>query len=97
MQVSKKFIDSILSSLEATVIKSSSAIMEVYASNELNKQDKKDGSPVTKADLAANNIILTDLKFYFVFPRVKSFLLQAKFGIFLAGIKPPIIFPSCLH
>ena len=62
MQVSKKFIDSILSSLEETVRKSSSAIMEVYASNALNKQDKKDGSPVTKADLAANNIILSDLK-----------------------------------
>ena len=41
MQVSKKFIDSILSSLEETVIKSSSAIMEVYASNKLNKLDKK--------------------------------------------------------
>ena len=62
MQVSKKFIDSILSSLEETVIKSSSAIMEVYASNKLNKLDKKDGSPITEADLAANNIILTDLK-----------------------------------
>ncbi|MGB2101846.1 MAG: 3'(2'),5'-bisphosphate nucleotidase CysQ family protein, partial [Gammaproteobacteria bacterium] len=62
MQVSKKFIDSILSSLKETVRKSSSAIMEVYASNELNKQDKKDGSPVTKADLAANKIILSDLK-----------------------------------
>ena len=62
MQASKKFIDSILSPLEETVRKSSSAIMEVYASNELDKQDKKDGSPVTKADLAANNIILSDLK-----------------------------------
>ena len=62
MQASKKFIDSILSPLEETVRKSSSAIMEVYASNELDKQDKKDGSPVTKADLAANKIILSDLK-----------------------------------
>jgi len=62
MQASKKFIDSILSPLEETVRKSSSAIMEVYASNELDRQDKKDGSPVTKADLAANNIILSDLK-----------------------------------
>ena len=42
MQASKKFIDSILSPLEETVRKSSSAIMEVYASNELDKQDKKD-------------------------------------------------------
>ena len=47
MQVSKKFIDSILSSLEETVRKSSSAIMEIYASNKLNKQDKKDGIKVS--------------------------------------------------
>lgn len=62
MQISKKLIDSILSSLEETVRKSSAAIMKIYLSNDIGMQDKKDGSPVTKADLAANKIILDDLE-----------------------------------
>ena len=62
MDISKNYLDNILPALKNAVIKSSSEIMDIYHSNNLGKKDKGDGSPVTIADLAANEIIMKALK-----------------------------------
>ena len=62
MDISKNYLDNILPALKNTVIKSSLEIMKVYNSDDLGRKDKGDGSPVTIADLAANEVIMRDLK-----------------------------------
>ena len=61
MIIDQDFINNILPSLKETVMDASKAIMEVYDSDSFDTEIKDDGSPVTKADNLANNIILKSL------------------------------------
>jgi 3'(2'), 5'-bisphosphate nucleotidase len=62
MKTSNEFINNIISPLKNTIKKSSEAIMRIYGQDNQGKLDKEDGSPVTMADLAANKIIIEDLR-----------------------------------
>ena len=62
MDISKNYLDNILPALKNAVIRSSSEIMDIYNSDDLGKKDKYAGSPVTIADLAANEVIMKALK-----------------------------------
>ncbi len=57
MSLSNLLNVAIAASIEAAI-----AIMEVYKSNNFDVQTKSDSSPLTKADLAAHNIIIKHLK-----------------------------------
>ena len=61
MIIDQDFINNILPSLKETVMDASKVIMEVYDSDSFDTEIKDDGSPVTKADNLANNIILKSL------------------------------------
>ena len=52
----------LLAKIEQTAIKTGQAILEIYQSADFGIEIKSDDSPLTKADLAAHNIIVTDLK-----------------------------------
>lgn len=54
----------LLNKIELTAIKAGEAIMEIYNSNDFGVNYKDDDSPLTKADLAAHNVIVKDLKTY---------------------------------
>lgn len=38
------------------------AIMSIYKKDDIGKQEKSDNTPVTKADLAANDVLVAGLK-----------------------------------
>ncbi len=57
MSLSKLLNTAIYASIEA-----GKAIMEIYQSDDFEIQTKSDSSPLTKADLAAHNIIIAELK-----------------------------------
>lgn len=52
----------LLNKIEQTALKAGAAILEIYDSTDFGIQIKSDNSPLTKADLAAHNIIVADLK-----------------------------------
>ncbi len=54
----------LLKNIEQTAIKAGNAILEVYNSADFGIEIKSDDSPLTKADLAAHNVIVADLKKY---------------------------------
>ena len=61
MHIDHKFIQAILNPLKETVREASNAIMEVYQKDTYEQEIKNDGSPVTEADNAANEIIIESL------------------------------------
>lgn len=52
----------ILSKIVSLAIDAGTAIMEVYKSDDFGETLKSDNSPLTKADIAANNVIVAGLK-----------------------------------
>ncbi len=52
----------LLNKIENTAIKAGDAIIKIYNSTDFGVQIKSDTSPLTKADLAAHNIIVDDLQ-----------------------------------
>lgn len=52
----------LLNQIEQTAIKAGKAILEIYESADFGVEIKSDDSPLTKADLAAHNVIVDDLK-----------------------------------
>ena len=52
----------LLNKIEQTAIKAGKAILKIYESKDLDVEFKADDSPLTKADLAAHNVIMNDLK-----------------------------------
>jgi 3'(2'), 5'-bisphosphate nucleotidase len=61
MHIDHKFIQAILNPLKETVREASNAIMDVYQKDTYEQEIKSDGSPVTEADNAANEIIIESL------------------------------------
>lgn len=55
-------MNELLKGVEELAIKAGSAIMEVYQSDDFGVDHKADDSPLTKADLAAHNVIVHGLK-----------------------------------
>ena len=54
----------LLNKIENTAIKAGVAILEIYNSTDMGINIKDDDSPLTKADIAAHNIIVDDLQSY---------------------------------
>jgi 3'(2'), 5'-bisphosphate nucleotidase len=54
----------LLNKIELTAIKAGNEILKIYNSSDFGVQIKGDDSPLTKADLAAHNTIVDDLKSY---------------------------------
>ncbi len=54
----------LLNKIENTAIKAGNKILEIYESSDFGVQIKGDDSPLTKADLAAHNVIVKDLASY---------------------------------
>jgi 3'(2'), 5'-bisphosphate nucleotidase len=52
----------LLNKIEQTSIKAGNAILEIYETADFGVEIKSDDSPLTKADLAAHNVIVKDLK-----------------------------------
>ena len=52
----------LLAQVEQIAIKAGQAILEIYQSSDFGVEIKADDSPLTKADLAAHNIIVADLQ-----------------------------------
>ena len=52
----------LLNKIEKTSIKAGNAILEIYETADFGVEIKSDDSPLTKADLAAHNVIVDDLK-----------------------------------
>jgi len=52
----------LLNKIEQTAVKAGKAILEIYHSADFGVEMKSDDSPLTKADLAAHNIIVADLE-----------------------------------
>ncbi|MBL4660674.1 MAG: 3'(2'),5'-bisphosphate nucleotidase CysQ [Alcanivoracaceae bacterium] len=52
----------LLNKIEQTALKAGKAILEIYNSADFGVEIKSDDSPLTKADLAAHNIIVADLQ-----------------------------------
>ncbi|MFK8013255.1 MAG: 3'(2'),5'-bisphosphate nucleotidase CysQ [Marinicellaceae bacterium] len=52
----------LLKNIEKTAIKAGEAILEIYDSADFGVEMKSDDSPLTKADLAAHNVIVKDLQ-----------------------------------
>jgi len=52
----------LLNKIETTAVKAGNAILEIYNSADFGVEMKSDDSPLTKADLAAHNVIVADLK-----------------------------------
>ncbi|MGJ8663318.1 MAG: 3'(2'),5'-bisphosphate nucleotidase CysQ [Marinicella sp.] len=55
-------MNELLKSIEELAVDAGSAIMEVYQSGDFGVDHKSDDSPLTKADLAAHNVIVAGLK-----------------------------------
>lgn len=51
----------LLNKIEKTAVKAGNAILEIYNSADFGVEIKSDDSPLTKADLAAHNVIIKDL------------------------------------
>lgn len=51
----------LLNKIEKTAVKAGKAILEIYNSADFGVEMKSDDSPLTKADLAAHNVIVADL------------------------------------
>ena len=51
----------LLNKIEKTAVKAGNAILEIYNSADFGVEMKSDDSPLTKADLAAHNVIVKDL------------------------------------
>jgi len=51
----------LLNKIETTAVKAGNAILEIYNSADFGVEIKSDDSPLTKADLAAHNVIVADL------------------------------------
>ena len=60
--ISKTFFDENLEKLKDCVKQASSAIMDIYHSNDIGQEEKQDGSPLTLADKSSNEIILNSLE-----------------------------------
>ena len=52
----------LLNKIEKTAIKAGDAILEIYNTEDFGVEHKTDESPLTKADLAAHKIIVSELK-----------------------------------
>ena len=52
----------LLNKIENTAVKAGKAILEIYNSADFGVEMKSDDSPLTKADLAAHNVIVKDLQ-----------------------------------
>ncbi len=52
----------LLNKIEQAAVKAGAAIMDIYNSEDFGVEIKSDDSPLTKADLAAHNIIVAELK-----------------------------------
>ena len=61
MRFSEEFVQSTKDSLIECVNSASEEIIKIYRSDNFEKTDKKDGSPLTAADKASNEIILDQL------------------------------------
>jgi len=61
MKFSEEFVQSTKDSLIECVNSASKEIIKIYRSDNFEKTDKKDGSPLTAADKASNEIILDQL------------------------------------
>ena len=62
MKFSEEFVQSTRDSLIECVDSASEEIIKIYRSDNFEKTNKKDGSPLTAADKASNEIILDRLK-----------------------------------
>ena len=54
-----------LQSLQQIAIQAGNAILDIYQSDDFNIEAKGDGSPLTKADKASNDIIISELQLHY--------------------------------
>ena len=62
MNVDKNFIEEIIDPVKECVSQASNEVMKIYRSDNFEVIDKSDGSPLTKADKKANEVIIENLK-----------------------------------
>ena len=62
MNVDKNFIEEIVDPVKECVSQASNEVMKIYRSDNFEVIDKSDGSPLTKADKKANEVIIENLK-----------------------------------
>ena len=62
MNIDKSFIEEIIDPLKECVSQASNEVMKIYRSDNFEVIDKSDGSPLTKADKKANEVIIENLK-----------------------------------
>jgi 3'(2'), 5'-bisphosphate nucleotidase len=62
MNIDKNFIEEITDPLKECVSQASNEVMKIYRSDNFEVIDKSDGSPLTKADKKANEVIIENLK-----------------------------------